>query len=97
MAKVLKLQLTFNELEFPAAMAPLLCMPPHFRSRFCKQVIELYFREGGDTSGVWPTRRTVMATTESEVISAKPGGTPEKGTQGPIDQEMFNDSFASYF
>jgi hypothetical protein len=96
MKSVLKIQLTFNAIEYPASLLPLLDMPPSIRARFCKQVLELFFREGGARDGTWPVRTPsgVMGVGESRgQQSALAKAEPE----GSIAPEMFDDSFASYF
>jgi len=93
---VLKIQLTFNEIEYPATLLPLLGMPPYIRARFCKQVLELFFREGGTMDGIWPVRSPSGASVGAE--SAGVESAPAKAElEGLVAPEMFDDSFASYF
>ena len=70
MTTILKLQLTFNEIEYPAALAPLLEMPPHYRSRFCKQVLEMFFRDAAETNGIWPPRGGVVHSVQANATDS---------------------------
>ncbi|BCZ85200.1 hypothetical protein [Paraburkholderia terrae] len=98
MTRILKLQLTFNEIEYPASLAPLLELAPHYRSRFCKQILEMYFREVAGTGGIWPTPGGA-----SRPVNVNANGTPasvsvpDQDAGDKIGSEMFADSFASYF
>jgi hypothetical protein len=93
---ILKIQLTFNEIEYPSSLTPLLEMSPHIRARFCKQVLELFFREGGTRDGIWPARTSTVATRVAE--SRDQHFVPNKAElEGSIEAETFDGSFADYF
>lgn len=95
MKATLKLQLTFNAVEYPAALTPLLEMPPHYRSRFCKQVLEMFFREGG-ADGMWPAAGGIHSV-QVAGKTATPGKISGQDAGGPIGTKMFDDSYAEYF
>lgn len=95
MKVTLKLQLTFNEIEYPAALAPLLEMPPHYRSRFCKQVLEMFFR-GGGADGTWPVAGGIQSV-QVAGMTAPSGKTPGQDAASPLGTKMFDDSYAEYF